>query len=144
MELFHHDANVDWMGKAKYFFVLSLLLLVIGLQSWIRKGSLDYGIDFKGGTAVYVRFAGTPPIDQLRAGLVQEGLGRSVIQRISDIGASAGNEVVIYLPQEGLRQRRRSIRARPKSIRPCTPLSEARKPASRISTLLRNRPSPTF
>jgi preprotein translocase subunit SecF len=32
---------------------------------------------------------------------VQEGLGRSVIQRISDIGAGAGNQVVIYLPQEG-------------------------------------------
>ena len=101
MELFHHDANVDWMGKSKYFFGLSLFLLLIGLQSWVRKGSLDYGIDFKGGTAVYVRFAGTPPIDQLRTGLVQEGLGRSVIQRISDIGAGAGNQVVIYLPQEG-------------------------------------------
>jgi preprotein translocase subunit SecF len=101
MELFHHDAKVDWMGKSKYFFGLSLLLLIVGLQSWIRKGSLDYGIDFKGGTAVYVRFAGTPPVDQLRTGLVQEGLGRSVIQRISDLGNANANEVVIYLPQEG-------------------------------------------
>ena len=50
MELFHHDANVDWMGKSKYFVGLSLLLLIVGLSSWIRKGSLDYGIDFKGGT----------------------------------------------------------------------------------------------
>src|SRR5262245_18005071 len=101
MELFHHDATVDWIGKSKYFVGLSLLLLIVGLQSWIRKGTLDYGIDFKGGTAVYVRFAGTPPIDQLRAGLVQEGLGRSVIQRISDISNANANEVVIYLPQEG-------------------------------------------
>ncbi len=23
MELFHHDVNFDWMGKAKYFFALS-------------------------------------------------------------------------------------------------------------------------
>ena len=101
MELFHHDANIDWMGKSKYFVVLSLLLLGVGVQSWIRKGSLDYGIDFKGGTAVYVRFAGTPPIDQLRAGLAQEGIGQSVIQRISDIGNANANEVVIYLPQQG-------------------------------------------
>ena len=64
MELFHHDVNFDWMGKAKYFFALSLTLLVIGAASWIHKGSLDYGIDFKGGTLVYVRFAGTPPVDQ--------------------------------------------------------------------------------
>jgi len=101
MELFHHEATVDWMGKSKYFIGLSLLLLVVGLQSWIRKGTLDYGIDFKGGTAVYVRFSGAAPIDQLRAGLVQEGLGQSVIQRISDIGSTNANEVVIYLPQEG-------------------------------------------
>ena len=101
MELFHHDANIDWMGKSKYFVILSLILLGVGVQSWIRKGSLDYGIDFRGGTAVYVRFAGTPPIDQLRAGLAQEGIGQSVIQRISDIGNANANEVVIYLPQQG-------------------------------------------
>jgi preprotein translocase subunit SecF len=101
MEFFHHDVNFDWMGKTKYFVVLSLTLLVIGTASWIHKGSLDYGIDFKGGTLVYVRFASTPPIDKLRQGLVQQGLGDSVIQQISDIATPNANEVVIYLPQHG-------------------------------------------
>ena len=101
MELFRHDATVDWMGKSKYFVALSLLLLIVGLSSWILKGSLNYGIDFKGGTVVYVRFVGTPPVDQLRQGLAQEGLGQSVIQRISDLSNADANEVVIYLPQEG-------------------------------------------
>jgi preprotein translocase subunit SecF len=101
MELFRHDVNIDWMGKAKYFIALSLLLLIVGLSSWIRKGTLDYGIDFKGGTVVYVRFAGTPPVDQLRQGLAQQGLGESVIQRISGLVEADANEVVIYLPQEG-------------------------------------------
>src|SRR5271167_2844439 len=101
MELFHNDVNFDWMGKAKYFFALSLTLLVIGAASWIHKGSLDYGIDFKGGTLVYVRCANTPPVDQLRQGLSQQGLGDSVIQKISDISDPSANEVVIYLPQSG-------------------------------------------
>ena len=101
MELFRHDVNIDWMGKVKYFLALSLLLLIVGVSSWIRKGGLDYGIDFKGGTVVYVRFAGTPPVDQLRQGLAQEGLGQSVIQRISGLAEADANEVVIYLPQEG-------------------------------------------
>jgi preprotein translocase subunit SecF len=101
MELFHHDVNFDWMGKAKYFFALSLTLLLIGSASWIHKGSLDYGIDFKGGTLVYVRFAGKPPVDELRRGLAQQGLGESVIQQISDISNPNANEVVIYLPQHG-------------------------------------------
>jgi preprotein translocase subunit SecF len=101
MEFFHHDVNFDWMGKTKYFVALSLTLLIIGAASWIHKGSLDYGIDFKGGTLVYVRFANTPPIDKLRQGLVQQGLGDSVIQQISDIATPNANELVIYLPQRG-------------------------------------------
>jgi preprotein translocase subunit SecF len=101
MELFHHDVNLDWMGKAKYFVALSLTLLAIGAASWIHKGGLDYGIDFKGGTLVYVRFAGKPPVDQIRKGLQEQGLGQSVIQQISDIATPNANEVVIYLPQRG-------------------------------------------
>jgi preprotein translocase subunit SecF len=101
MDFFSHDVNFDWMGKTKYFVALSLTLLLVGAGSWIHKGSLDYGIDFKGGTLVYVRFASTPPVDKLRQGLVQQGLGDSVIQQISDIATPNANEVVIYLPQRG-------------------------------------------
>jgi preprotein translocase subunit SecF len=100
MEFFHHDVNFDWMGKTKYFVALSLTLLIIGLVSWIHHG-LDYGIDFKGGTLVYVRFAQKPPVDQLRRGLVAQGLGDSVIQQISDLSNPNANEVVIYLQQRG-------------------------------------------
>ncbi len=101
MEFFHHDVTLDWMGKAKYFFALSGTLLLIGLASWLYRGGLDYGIDFKGGTLVYVRFASKPPVDQLRQGLAKQGLGQSVIQQISDISNPNANEVVIYLPQQG-------------------------------------------
>lgn len=101
MDFFRHDINLDWMGKTKYFVALSLTLLLIGAASWIHKGTLDYGIDFKGGTLVYVRFASAPPVDKLRQGLVQQGLGDSVIQQISDIASPNANEVVIYLPQQG-------------------------------------------
>jgi len=101
MDFFRHDVNFDWMGKTKYFVALSLTLLIVGTASWIHKGTLDYGIDFKGGTLVYVRFASTPPVDKLRQGLVQQGLGDSVIQQISDIATPNANEVVIYLPQRG-------------------------------------------
>jgi preprotein translocase subunit SecF len=98
---FFKQVNLDWMGKAKYFFGLSLLLLGIGATSWIIKGGLYYGIDFKGGTLVYVRFPGPPPIDQLRSGLVREGLGQSVIQPISDISSPNSNEVIIGVEQHG-------------------------------------------
>src|ERR1700681_445047 len=98
---FFKQVNLDWMGKAKYFFALSLALLLIGAISVVSKGGLNYGIDFKGGTLVDVRFAGTPPVDQLRTGLVKEGLGESVIQPISDISNPNSNEVMIGLQQQG-------------------------------------------
>ena len=97
---FFREVNINWMAKAKYFVALSLALLLIGGFSWARKG-LRYGIDFKSGTLVYVRFAQPPNIDQIRKGLVEEGLGNSVIQQIRDIANPNTNEVAIELEQRG-------------------------------------------
>ena len=98
---FFKEVNLDWMGKAKYFVALSLTLLLIGGASWMKKGGLRYGIDFKGGTLVYVRFAQPPNIDKIRAGLAAQGLGDSTIQQIRDLANPNSNEVVIGLEQHG-------------------------------------------
>jgi preprotein translocase subunit SecF len=100
MELFKQP-NINWMGKAKYFFALSGFLLALGGVSWVMKGGLRYGIDFKGGTLVYVRFAQSPDTDKIRAGLAAQGLGTSEIQKISDLSDPNTNEVVIGLEQKG-------------------------------------------
>ena len=98
---FFKQVDLDWMGKAKYFFGLSGLLLAAGLASILAHGGLFYGIDFKGGTVVDVRFAGPPPIDTLRAGLAQQGIGNSTIVPVSDLTTSNGNEVLINLEEKG-------------------------------------------
>jgi len=98
---FFKQVDLDWMGKAKYFFGLSFLLLAAGLASILSHGGLFYGIDFKGGTVVDVRFAGPPPIDTLRAGLAQQGIGNSTIVPVSDLTTSNGNEVLINLEEKG-------------------------------------------
>ena len=67
----------------------------------LSHGGLFYGIDFKGGTVVDVRFAGTPPIDTLRNGLAQQGIGNSTIVPVSDITTANGNEVLINLEEKG-------------------------------------------
>ena len=107
IELFKQP-NIDWMGKAKFFFALSLLLLIAGWTSVFLKGGpahggLPYSIDFKGGTNVDVRFAQAPNVDQLRRALTAQGLGDSEIQAISDnaIPGAKANEVVISLEQKG-------------------------------------------
>jgi preprotein translocase subunit SecF len=98
---FFKQVDLDWMGKAKYFFGLSGLLLVAGMASIAAHGGLFYGIDFKGGTVVDVRFAGAPPIDTLRSGLAQQGIGNSTIVPVSDLTTSNGNEVLINLEEKG-------------------------------------------
>jgi preprotein translocase subunit SecF len=98
---FFKQVDLDWMGKAKYFFGLSLALLVVGSISLIAHRGPFYGIDFKGGTVVNVRFAGAPPIDMLRSGLAQQGLGNSTIVPVSDIANPNSNEVLINLEEKG-------------------------------------------
>lgn len=99
---FFRGVNVDWMGKAKYFVSCSLILLIVGWISIYRNGGLRYGIDFRGGTLVYVRFASAPPINQIRKGLQDAGLANSTIQQISDISnSSSNNDVVIGLDLRG-------------------------------------------
>src|ERR1700722_18346129 len=99
---FFHGVNIDWMGKAKYFVAFSLLLLAIGWTSVLRNHGLTYGIDFKGGTLVYVRFSNTPPTEQIRKGLADAGLPNSTIKPISDISDPySKNDIVIGLEQKG-------------------------------------------
>ena len=99
---FFKEPNIDWMGKAKYFYGLSAILLIAGLISWFHEGGLRYGIDFKGGTNVDVRFAQPPNIDQIRNALQTQGLGNSEIQAVSTgMTASNSNEVLIFVEQKG-------------------------------------------
>src|SRR5438876_5066766 len=100
---FFKQPNFDWMGKAKYFYALSAILLLAGWISIWQKGGLYYGIDFKGGTNVDVRFAKAPNVDELRKSLTAQGLGGAEIQAVSDTGlpGQASNEVLIFVEQKG-------------------------------------------
>jgi preprotein translocase subunit SecF len=100
IELFKQP-NIDWMGKAKYFYALSGILLLAGIASVVQQGGLRYGIDFKGGTNVDVRFAQAPNIDKLRDSLKAKGIVNTEIQGISDTGVSNSNEVLIFVEQKG-------------------------------------------
>ena len=99
---FFKEPNINWMGKAKYFYALSAILLLAGWTSVFLNHGLRYSIDFKGGTNVDVRFAQPPNIDQLRSALTSQGLGNSEIQSIT--GGALGeksNEVLIFVEQKG-------------------------------------------
>lgn len=97
---FFKEPNIHWMGKAKYFYALSGVLLLAGMVSLIAKGGPKYGIDFRGGTNVDVRFAQKPNIDQLRSALNAQGLANNEIQSATDIANPNANEVLIFVEQK--------------------------------------------
>ena len=90
---FFRNVNVNWMGKAKYFVTVSLILLAIGWTSVARNHwSLNYGIDFRGGAMMYVKFTGPPPVDKIRSALASKISGNIDVQSLT--GANS-NEVII-------------------------------------------------
>jgi preprotein translocase subunit SecF len=68
MELFK-NTNFDFLGKKWPFIGMSLVLTAAGLVSLAIKGGPRYGIDFRGGALVTVRFAKRPSVDEVRKAL---------------------------------------------------------------------------
>lgn len=66
MELFK-NTNYDFLGKKWPFIIASLVLTVAGFASILIRGGLKYGIDFKGGALMTVKFADTPPLEKIRS-----------------------------------------------------------------------------
>ncbi|HTA41707.1 MAG TPA: protein translocase subunit SecF [Bryobacteraceae bacterium] len=70
MELFK-NTNFDFLGKKWPFIIASLILTAAGFISLGIKGGPRYGIEFKGGMLMTVKFQNAPPIDQIRSTLTK-------------------------------------------------------------------------
>ncbi|MFN8008833.1 MAG: protein translocase subunit SecF [Terriglobia bacterium] len=94
---FFRSVNIDWIGKKNILIGASFALFVVSLISLAIKGGPRYGIDFSGGTLVYVKFKEKPHLDSIRTALKQRGLGDSTIQ---SYGLESDHEVIISLDQK--------------------------------------------
>lgn len=89
MQIFR-DTNFDFMGNKWPLIGLTLLLTAAGIVSLVMKGGPRYGIDFKGGTLLYVKFAEKPSEESIRA-----ALGKKISGEISVISVQGTNELMI-------------------------------------------------
>ena len=94
---FFRNTNIDFLGKKWYFLGFSLIFSIAGICSMLFWHGIPLGVDFRGGTLVYVKFAQTPVINNIRADLDRAGLHNAKIQRYDVPGA---NEVVIALDEK--------------------------------------------
>jgi preprotein translocase subunit SecF len=82
MELFK-NANFDFLGKKWPFIIASVVLTVAGIVSLVAKGGPEYGIDFKGGALMYVKFLQPPDAQKIRAALQNKIPGEIVVQDVA-------------------------------------------------------------
>jgi len=94
---FFRNTNIDFLGKKWYFLGFSLVFSVAGILSMLFWHGVPLGVDFRGGTLVYLKFAEKPNDAKIRARLDQAGLHSA---RIQTYGDPAANEVVIALDEK--------------------------------------------
>ncbi len=91
---FFHDVNIDFLGKKWYFLAFSLIFSVAGVFSMLFWHHIPWGVDFRGGTLVYVKFSHPPDLGAVRSALDRAGLHDPKIQPYDQ---AAYNEVLIDL-----------------------------------------------
>jgi preprotein translocase subunit SecF len=94
---FFRNPNIDFLGKKWYFLAFSLVFSVAGLLSMMFWHGIPLGVDFRGGTLVYVKFSHTPNNDAIRASLDKIGLHNAKIQGYD---RPENNEVLIDLAEQ--------------------------------------------
>ena len=83
---FFRNPNIDFLGKKWYFLAFSLVFSVAGIFSMLFWHGIPYGVDFRGGTLVYVKFAQAPDDNAIRASMDRAGLHNARIQSYGSPG----------------------------------------------------------
>jgi preprotein translocase subunit SecF len=86
------NPNFDFLARAKYLAVVSLLLVAAGVYA-VASGQIRYGVEFSGGTQLILQFQSGPEIDKIRDAVERTSPG-SVIQTF---GEAEDNKVLIRL-----------------------------------------------
>ncbi len=84
---FFKNTNIDFLGKKWYFLTFSLIFSVAGVLSmghrWATTGSpVPLGVDFRGGTLVYVKYSHTPDPSAIHDEIERAGLKNARVQTL--------------------------------------------------------------
>lgn len=110
MEIFK-QTNFDFLHWKWPFIGASLVLSVIGLGSIALHGGLRWGIDFKGGAIMNIKWAGPPPIEQIRSAMSKKIHGEVVVQSVNDINDQNSVLISTELEEERLLNQNRQAMA---------------------------------
>lgn len=89
-QLIKVGTNIDFMGKMKYIAFGSLIVCLISIWGIFNK--MNYGVDFRGGAEIQVKFAQSVGTDELRSSLSTSGFQGVSVQTI---GEASENNVLV-------------------------------------------------
>ena len=92
MQFIKPDININFVGKRKIAFCISLAMILVSISSLLIHKGPRYGIDFAGGTLIQVKFSAPASPANIKSGLATIDLGKSSVQQF---GESSDNEYLI-------------------------------------------------
>ncbi|MFC1566954.1 protein translocase subunit SecF [bacterium] len=93
MQILGHT-KINFIKDQKMSYIISGIIILIGIVSLVMKGGPNWGIDFTGGTLVQLKFEKMLDNDKIRIGLGKIGFTNVSIQRF------VGSNTVIFKLQE--------------------------------------------
>jgi preprotein translocase subunit SecF len=80
MEFLSKTPSFDFLGKQRFFIVVSSLLVLLSIGYWISLGEARYGVDFSGGHEIVVRMKDGVAAEELRQALDVGGMSDAAVQ----------------------------------------------------------------
>jgi SecD/SecF fusion protein len=81
------NTRYDFLKYARPAFIVSWLIVAVGVVTVVKKGDAIYGIDFTGGDQISLSFEKRLPIDDIKRVVAAEGVPEANISYIRNIGS---------------------------------------------------------
>lgn len=81
MEIFNHNANVNFLGMRKISVGIAILLMIASIALIAVKG-LNYGLDFTGGVSLVMDYDNPVQIGEVRDALEKGGMEHALVQSL--------------------------------------------------------------
>ncbi len=96
MEFIKPGINIDFIGRRRIAFVLSITLIALTATLLVWRGGPNYGVDFSGGVLIQVKLERPHPPSEIRNAFTSPVLRDSIIQ---EFGEDEGDEYLIRVRQ---------------------------------------------
>lgn len=100
LQIVKADINVNFLGKTKFAFLFSTILIVVSVTSLFYHGGPKLGIDFAGGILTQVKFDSKVSSKSIEAGLKNINIHKPSIQEFGEV---QNNEYLIRIAQADMK-----------------------------------------